>query len=238
MIIILIGFALSLTVYIYGIYVSCMLATAYWFVLAMLGESGIEDSERFEALFDAIIAIILTIIVLEITMASAGTWEALFEHKIEGTWEALFEHKIEFLAYAISFIVIFNYWNFNNNLFALVHRIDGKIMWLIGATMWVLSLIPYLSTFNSFVPQFLYGLDFIAVAILSIFTTWALRRANPGNVALIIALDNRHFASTIIIVLIGMLVGYFYYPPAVAISCLLSILAFWLIPHIRKIANK
>jgi uncharacterized membrane protein len=109
--------------------------------------------------------------------------------------------------------------------------------------MWVLSLIPYLSTFlaenfNSFVPQFLYGLDFIAVAILSIFTTWALRRANPGNVALIIALDNRHFASTIIIVLIGMLVGYFYYPPAVAISCLLSILAFWLIPHIRKIANK
>lgn len=197
----------------------------------MLGESGIEDSERFEALFDAIIAIILTIIVLEITMASAGTWEALFEH------------KIEFLAYAISFIVIFNYWNFNNNLFALVHRIDGKIMWLIGATMWVLSLIPYLSTFlaenfNSFVPQFLYGLDFIAVAILSIFTTWALRRANPGNVALIIALDNRHFASTIIIVLIGMLVGYFYYPPAVAISCLLSILAFWLIPHIRKIANK
>lgn len=123
LIIILIGFALSLTVYIYGIYVSCMLATACWFVLAMLGESGIEDSERFEALFDAIIAIILTIIVLEITMASAGTWEALFEH------------KIEFLAYAISFIVIFNYWNFNNNLFALVHRIDGKIMWLIGATM-------------------------------------------------------------------------------------------------------
>ena len=231
LIIILIGFALSLTVYIYGIYISCLLATACWFVLAMLGESGIEDSERFEALFDAIIAIILTIIVLEITMASAGTWEALFEH------------KIEFLAYAISFIVIFNYWNFNNNLFALVHRIDGKIMWLIGATMWVLSLIPYLSTFlaenfNSFVPQFLYGLDFIAVAILSIFTTWALRRANPGNVALIIALDNRHFASTIIIVLIGMLVGYFYYPPAVAISCLLSILAFWLIPHIRKIANK
>ena len=131
MIIILIGFALSLTVYIYGIYISCLLATACWFVLAMLGESGIEDSERFEALFDAIVAIILTIIVLEITMASAGTWEALFEH------------KIEFLAYAISFIVIFNYWNFNNNLFALVHRIDGKIMWLIGATMWVLSLIPY-----------------------------------------------------------------------------------------------
>ena len=46
MIIILIGFALSLTVYIYGIYISCLLATACWFVLAMLGESGIEDSER------------------------------------------------------------------------------------------------------------------------------------------------------------------------------------------------
>ena len=82
MIIILIGFALSLTVYIYGIYISCLLATACWFVLAMLGESGIEDSERFEALFDAIIAIILTIIVLEITMAGAGTWERSLNIKL------------------------------------------------------------------------------------------------------------------------------------------------------------
>lgn len=231
LIIILIGFALSLTVYTYGIYVSCMLATAYWFIMAMLSKSRITDSERFEALFDAIVAIILTVIVLEITMASSGTWEALFEL------------KIEFLAYAVSFIVCFNYWNFNNNLFSLVNRIDGNIIWLIGITIWVLSLIPYLSifvseNFYSFVPQFLYGLDFIAVAILSIFTTWALRRADPGNVALLIALDNRYFLSTIVIVLIGMAVAYFYYPPAVIISCLLSIIALWLIPHIRKIANK
>lgn len=231
LILILIGFALSFTVYIYGIYVSCILATAYWFIMAMIAESEIESSERFEALFDAIVAIILTVIVLEITMASAGTWEALFEL------------KLEFVAYAISFIVCFNYWNFNNNLFSIVHRIDGKIMWLVGLSMLVLSLIPYLSTFvaenfYSFVPQFLYGLDFIVVAILSIITTLALKRANPGNVALLIALDNKHFVFTIIIVLIGMAVGYLYYPPAVIISCLFSIVVLWLTPLLKKLTNK
>ena len=231
LILIFIGFVLSFTVYIYGIYVSCILATAYWFFMAMLAESEIESSERFEALFDAIVAIILTVIVLEITMASAGTWNALFEL------------KLEFVAYAISFIVCFNYWNFNNNLFSIVHRIDGKIMWLVGLSMLVLSLIPYLSTFvaenfYSFVPQFLYGLDFIVVAILSIFTTWALKRANPGNVALLIALDNRHFVFTIVIVLIGMAIGYLYYPPAVIISCLFSIVVLWLTPWLKKLTNK
>ena len=41
------------------------------------------QSERFEALIDAVLAIIVTIIVLEIPMASGGSWEALFELKLD-----------------------------------------------------------------------------------------------------------------------------------------------------------
>ena len=41
------------------------------------------NSERFEALIDAILAIILTIIVLEIPMAVDGSWQALFEIRLE-----------------------------------------------------------------------------------------------------------------------------------------------------------
>lgn len=77
--IILIGFLLTYTVFIHGIYVSCILAALYWFVLAVLAKSEIESSERFEALFDAIVAIILTVIVLEIPMAVNGSWNALFD---------------------------------------------------------------------------------------------------------------------------------------------------------------
>ena len=227
-IVILIGFLVTYTVYTPGIFISCIIATIYWFFIAISTKSEIESSGRFEALFDAIIAIILTVLVLEITMASGGTWQDLFDL------------KIEFLAYIISFIVCFNYWNYNNNLFSIVNKIDTAVIWSIGASMFVLSLIPYLSlfvshNFYSFVPQACYGIDFIVVAILSIVTSKALKNADRGNVALMLALKNNLvFVTTIVFVGIGMVIGYFFYPPAIIISCLLSIIAVWAISYLTR----
>ena len=227
-IVILIGFLATYTVYTPGIFISCIIATIYWFFIAISTKSEIESSGRFEALFDAIIAIILTVLVLEITMASGGTWQALFDL------------RIEFLAYIISFIVCFNYWNYNNNLFSIVNKIDTAVIWSIGASMFVLSLIPYLSVFvshnfYSFVPQACYGIDFIVVAIISLVTSKALKNADRGNVALMLALrNNLVFVSTIVFVGIGMVIGYFFYPPAIIISCLLSIIAVWAISYLTR----
>ena len=222
LIIIFIGYILTFTVYTYGIFVSCMVATIYWLLMAIKAKFDIESSERFEALFDAIVAIVLTIIVLEIPMA------------VTGSFSALFEVKMEFIAYAVSFIVCFNYWNYNNNLFSIVNKINGKVMWSIAMSMLILSLIPYLSTFvaenfYSFVSQVCYGLDFIIVALLSIITSNALKEVDPGNIALLMVLEtNKQYLSTIIIVAIGMVIGYFAYPPAIIISCLVSILWIWI----------
>ena len=227
-IVILIGFLATYTVYTPGIFISCIIATIYWFFIAISTKSEIESSGRFEALFDAIIAIILTVLVLEITMASGGTWQALFDL------------RIEFLAYIISFIVCFNYWNYNNNLFSIVNKIDTAVIWSIGASMFVLSLIPYLSVFvshnfYSFVPQACYGIDFIVVAIISIVTSKALKNADRGNVALMLALKNNLvFVSTIVFVGIGMVIGYLFYPPAIIVSCLLSIIAVWVISYLNR----
>lgn len=226
--IILIGFLVTFTVWVQGVYVSCIMATLYWFFLAVLSKSEIESSERFEALFDAIVAIILTVIVLEIPMAANGSWNALGDI------------YLEFVAYAISFVVCFNYWNYNNNLFGIVNRIDGKVIWSIGASMFVLSLIPYLSTFvaenfYSFVAQACYGLDFMVVAVLSIVTAGALKKTDPANIALLMALDSRYYLSTIVIVGIGMVIGYFAYPPAVIVSCLVSILCTWFWPYLKRL---
>lgn len=227
-IVILIGFLVTYTVYTPGIFISCIIATIYWFFIAISTKSEIESSGRFEALFDAIIAIILTVLVLEITMASGGTWQDLFDL------------RIEFLAYIISFIVCFNYWNYNNNLFSIVNKIDTAVIWSIGASMFVLSLIPYLSVFvshnfYSFVPQACYGIDFIVVAIISIVTSKALKNADKGNVALMLALKNNLvFVSTIVFVGIGMVIGYLFYPPAIIVSCLLSIIAVWVISYLNR----
>ena len=186
------------------------------------------ETERFEALIDAILAIIITIIVLEIPLASTGSWESLFEL------------RYEFLIYAISFIVCFNFWNFNNNLFSIVNKIDAKVIWTMGVTLFVFSLLPYLTTFvaeniNVFFPQFLYGLSYIATAILSKLISKFLRESDPGNIALQLALEKDYiFAITIVLVIIGMIIGYLDYPPTIIICCLLSIIAIWIIPHIKR----
>lgn len=184
------------------------------------------ETERFEALIDAILAIIITIIVLELPLASTGSWEALYDL------------RYKFLIYAVSFIVCFNFWNYNNNIFHLVNKIDQKVIWTMGSTLFIFSTIPYLTSFVGehfylFLPQFLYGLCFIITAILSLIMGKFLKQADPWNIALHIAL-NKHYPmyATIITVSIGMIIGYFIYPPAIIICCLISILGVWFIPKI------
>lgn len=186
------------------------------------------ETERFEALIDAILAIIITIIVLEIPLASNGSWEALFEI------------KIEFLIYAISFMVCFNFWNYNNNIFSIVNKIDPKVIWTMGITLFVFSLLPYLTTFVAenfyvFFPQFLYGLCFIVTAILSKLISKFLKESDPANIALQLVLEKNYiFTMTIVLVIVGMIIGYFAYPPAIIICCLLPIIAMWTVPKLRN----
>ena len=149
------------------------------------------ETERFEALIDAILAIIITIIVLELPLANVGSWEALYEL------------RYDFLIYAVSFIVCFNFWNFNNNIFRLVNKVDNKVIWTMGITLFVFSLLPYLTLFV--------GEHFYLFLALS-----------------------KHYPmyTTITTVLIGMILGYIFYPPIILVCCLISILGVWFIPRI------
>ena len=105
-----------------------------------------------------------------------------------------------------------------------------------GLTLFVFSLLPYLTTFVAenfyvFFPQFLYGLSFIVTAILSKIISVFLKESDPGNVALQMALEKDYiFLITIVLVVIGMIIGYLAYPPAVIISCLISIIEIWIVP--------
>ena len=142
-----------------------------------------EDTERFEALIDAIIAIIITVIVLEIPTAAGGSLTALLEL------------KLEFIAYAISFIVCFNAWNFTYNLFSIVNKINYKSIWSISLGLFFLSLIPYLTTYVSmnfydFVPNCLYGLDFMIINLCSIVATFQMKKIDESNKFLQAAFQN------------------------------------------------
>ena len=223
--IMILGFVLTYTIYAPGIYISVLLSVICWLIFSRLKRPDNGSTDRFEAFIDAIIAIIITIIVLEIPMVANGSWNSFFDI------------KLEFIVYAVSFIVCFNFWNYNNNLFNIVNKVDHKVIWSIGIALFFLSLIPYLTTFvaensNSFVPCFLYGLNFIIVAILSIVTANALKNSDKANIALQLALeDNKPFISTIVLVVIGMVIGYFIYPLAIVIACFVSIITLWVISY-------
>ena len=221
-IIMLIGFIVSYTVYTPGIYVGSLLSIILSIIYNRKQGREVEDTGRFEALIDAIIAIIITIIVLEIPTAAGGSLAALLEL------------KLEFIAYAISFIVCFNAWNFTYNLFSIVNKINYKSIWSISLSLFFLSLIPYLTTyvamnFNEFVPQCIYGIDFMIINLCSIVATFQMKKIDKSNKFLQAAFQNyNNFIVNIIFTLIFIIVGYYCWPPIIMISCLLSIIITWI----------
>lgn len=225
LIIILIGFVLSYTVFVPGIYLACLISVLLSIAHNRKKSKEFEDTERFEALIDAIIAIIITVIVLEIPIAANGSLSSLLEL------------KLEFIAYAVSFIVCFNVWNFTYNLFSIVNKINYRSIWSIATELFFLSLIPYLTTFvamnfNDFVPQCIYGIDFLIVNICAIIATSEMKKIDESNKFLQAAFQNySSYVINIIFTCIFIIIGYLYYPPIIILSCLFSIILTWIFTY-------
>jgi uncharacterized membrane protein len=88
-------------------------------------------TSRLEAFSDGVLAIIITIMVLEL-------------HVPEGTdLEALSESATGFLTYLLSFVYVGIYWNNHHHMFQLVQRIDGLVLWSNMHLLFWLSLFPF-----------------------------------------------------------------------------------------------
>ena len=86
---------------------------------------------RLEAFSDGVIAIIITIMVLELKVPEGATWHAL---------QPLLP---VFLSYVLSFVYIGIYWNNHHHLMHLVKHISAGIMWSNLNLLFWLSLIPF-----------------------------------------------------------------------------------------------
>lgn len=215
--IIIIGFIISYTLYAPGIYVASLISVFVSIVHNRLQRREFEDTDRFEALIDAIVAIIITIIVLEIPLA------------VNGSLGALLDLKLEFLAYIISFTVVFNIWKLTYNAFSIIKKISYKVIWSTASMLFFLSLIPYLTTFVSmnfydFVPQCIYGINFMILAICSAINAYELKRIDKSNIYLQKTFDSyNNLIITLVLTCIFIAIGYYFYPPIIILSCLLSV---------------
>ena len=88
---------------------------------------------RLEAFSDGVIAILITIMVLELKVPHGDTWEALGP-----LWPTL-------LSYLLSFIYLGIYWNNHHHLLHAAGGVDGKILWANLHLLFWLSLIPFVT---------------------------------------------------------------------------------------------
>jgi uncharacterized membrane protein len=113
---------------------------------------------RLEAFSDGVIAIIITIMVLELRVPHGADWPAL---------QPLLP---VFLAYVLSFVNVGIYWNNHHHMFQLTDRISGPILWANLHLLFWLSLIPFTTGWmgeNHFeaLPTAVYGAVLLACAI-------------------------------------------------------------------------
>ncbi|MGY2892954.1 TMEM175 family protein [Deinococcus sp. UYEF24] len=88
---------------------------------------------RLEAFSDGVLAIIITIMVLELRTPEGHEWQGLLK-----LWPTL-------LAYVLSFIYVGIYWNNHHHLMYTVRRVNGNILWANLHLLFWLSLFPFVS---------------------------------------------------------------------------------------------
>jgi uncharacterized membrane protein len=130
---------------------------------------------RLEAFSDGVIAILITIMVLEFKIPH-GT-----------DWEALRPVLPAFLSYLLSFIFLGIYWNNHHHMFHATERISGAVLWANLHLLFWLSIVPFATAWmgeNHFavVPTALYGCVLLGAAIAyTILQTAIIRRQGPDS---------------------------------------------------------
>lgn len=105
---------------------------------------------RLEAFSDAVIAIIITIMVLALEPPRVHTWQGLGD-----LWPT-------FVSYVLSYFYVGVYWANHHHLIHTLRRVNGTIMWLNLHLLFWLSLVPFVTawlgrSYPASVPTFVYG---------------------------------------------------------------------------------
>jgi len=180
---------------------------------------------RMEAFSDGVIAIIITIMVLEMKVPHGINLEAL---------QPLIP---VFLSYLLSFIFLGIYWNNHHHLLQAIRQVNGRILWANLHLLFWLSLIPFVTgwmgeNYFSSLPVALYGIVLLLAAIAYFILAHALIAHHGKDSALAKALGEDFKGKvSVIIYAIAILLSFL----NSLLACLLYVLVaiIWLIPDRR-----
>ena len=184
--------------------------------------------DRLTAFSDGVIAIIITIMVLELKVPHGAEWTALI---------GVAPH---FLSYVLSFVYLAIYWNNHHHLLHTVARVDGLILWANCHLLFWLSLIPAATAwmgenFLASIPTAVYGGILLMPAIAYFLLQKAIMRKQGAHSVLASALgsDIKGKISPILYIT-GITLAFV--SPWLSIAIYVLVAVMWLVPD-RRIEN-
>ena len=179
------------------------------------------SKDRLQAFYDAMLAIIMTICVLE------------FKVPADFSPEAMFDLADTAIAYTISFFWLATMWIGQHNQMQMVSRISIRTPWWFMILAFFCSFFPFLTELvakNFFDPwaQLLYGIDVIIIAIVNSLMYRSLLKANPDNEVFrdVRKRGEKVTVADAIIKIAGIVVGFLVYPPAVLVAVVITCLMY------------
>ena len=183
------------------------------------------EKDRLLAFSDGVVAIIITIMVLELKVPHGSSLEDL-----TGVLPT-------FLSYVLSFVYVAIYWNNHHHLLYAVNRVDGLILWANTHLLFWLSLVPFATAWmgeNHFakVPTAVYGVALLMPALAYPLLQKAILRREGQNSTLAAALG-RDIKGKISPVLYAAAIALSFVSPLLAGIIYVFVAVMWLIPDRR-----
>jgi uncharacterized membrane protein len=185
--------------------------------------------DRLEAFSDGVIAILITIMVLELKVPEGSDWASL-----RPLVPVL-------LSYVLSFIYLGIYWANHHHLLQLVQRVDGKVLWANLHLLFWLSLIPFVTAwadeqFFAPIPTAAYGVVLLlaSLAWMILLRTLLLLQGRDSTLEKAMGRDAKgKISSALYLVAIGL--AFVVTWVATAIYVLVALI--WLVPDRRVESN-
>ena len=191
------------------------------------GDEELPESEtgRVEAFSDGVIAVIITIMALELRAPVGGSFADL-----RSRLPAL-------LVYILSFAIIGTYWNNHHHLLRAARRISGTVMWTNLLLLFWLSLIPVLTEwiaehYRQSAPAATYGVVALGAAVSFMLLSKAIIRADGKNSRVAVALG-RDYKGTATLVLYSTGTALAFVSPYAAYAFYTAVPLLWFVPDRR-----
>jgi len=183
--------------------------------------------ERMNAFTDGVIAILITILVLELRPPEGHSFSDIADL------------KGRLLAYILSFVVVATYWANHHHLMQVVHRIDGRVLWANMLLLFCLSLTPVATAWlgNAGVesgPVAAYAIVLLACAIAYSFLTLALLSLHEEDSKLAQAIG-RDIKGRVSLAAYCLALAVAWVEPWVSVALIIAVEIVWFVPDRRVV---